>query len=143
MEVVPVATPVTTPAAIVAVAGATLLHVPPPTLSVKVAVLPGHTVTLDGDNAAGVTRTVTDFVAEQPNAEVYKMLTVPAPTPVTIPEVPTVAVAGTALLQVPPGVTSPRLAVAPTHIVTAPGGVMAAGLGFTVTGAPTAHVPIV
>ena len=140
-EVVPAATPVTTPAAIVAIAGVTLLQVPPPTLSVNVDVVPGHTVTLAGDKAAGVTRTVTDFIAEQPSAEVYKMLTVPAATPVTVPEVPTVAVPGAALLQVPPGVKSPNEAVPPTHIVTAPGGVIAAGLALTVTGAPTAHVP--
>ena len=70
-------------------------------------------------------------------------MVVPAATPVTVPDVPTVAVPGAALLQVPPGVTSPKEAVAPTHIFTAPGGVIAAGRPFTVTGAPTAHVPMV
>ena len=102
-----------------------------------------HKIPLVGERAVGVGRTVTDFVAEQPATVVYKILTVPAVTPVTVPEVPTVAVPGAALLQVPPGVISPNNAVAPAQIVTAPGGVMAAGLAFTVTGAPAAHVPMV
>ena len=58
-----------------------------------------------------------------------------------MPDVPTVAVAGTALLHVPPAVKSPRLAVAPTHTLTGPGGVIAEGLVLTVNIAVTAHVP--
>lgn len=137
---VPAATPVTTPPAILAVAGAALLQVPPPTLSVKVTVLLVQTVALVGERAAGVGNTVTDFVAAQP-ARVYKILTVPAATPVTVPDVPTVAVAGTALLQVPAGVISARDAVAPTHMETAPAGVMAAGLALTVIIWVTEHKP--
>jgi hypothetical protein len=70
MDVVPAATPVTTPPATLAVPGARLLQVPPPDDSVKVTVLPIHTDALEGDKAAGVVRTVTDFVAAQPAAEV-------------------------------------------------------------------------
>lgn len=58
-----------------------------------------------------------------------------------MPEVPTVAVAGTALLQVPPAVTSPRLVLAPTHTVTGPGGVIPEGFAFTVKIAVDVHVP--
>lgn len=122
--------------------GATLLHAPPTTLSVKVAVLPTHTVALAGDNAAGVVSTVTDFVAEQPKPVVYNIFTVPAATPVTIPDVPTVAVPGAALLHTPPDVRSPRLAVPPTHMVTAPGGVIADGFAFTVKIAVAVHTPL-
>lgn len=50
---------------------------------------------------------------------------------------------GEALLHVPPGVISPNEAVAPTHIFTAAAGVIPAGAALTVTGAPTAQVPIV
>ena len=63
--------------------------------------------------------------------------------PVTIPDVPTVAMPGDALLHVPPGVISPNEAVAPTHIFTAAAGVIPAGAALTVTAAPTAQVPIV
>lgn len=140
--VFPAVSPVTSPADTLATAPLVLLHIPPPTVSVNATVLPVHTVALVGDKAAGVVSTVTDLVAEQP-ATVYKILTVPAATPVTVPEVPTVAVAGIALLQTPPGVTSDSEAVAPTHILTAPAGVIAAGDALTVTGAPTAHVLMV
>lgn len=141
MLTVPTELPVTTPPATLAVAGAVLLQAPPPTVSVKVTVLPVHTVALTGDKAAGVTNTVTDLVATQPAAVVYRIFTVPAAIPVTIPEVPTVAVAGEALLHVPPAVRSPRVAVAPSHIVTAPGGVIAEGLAFTVNKAVALHDP--
>ena len=67
---VPAATPVTVPPAMLAVAGAALLQVPPPVDSVKVTVPPIHTEALAGDNAAGVARTVTDFDTAQPAAEV-------------------------------------------------------------------------
>ena len=141
--VVPTVRPVTRPADTLATAPLLLLHIPPATVSVKATVLPVHTVALAGANAVGVLSTVIDFVAEQPAPVVYKMFVVPAATPVTVPEVPTVAVPGDALLHVPPAVTSPSEAVAPTHMFTAPGGVIAAGLAFTVTGAPTAQVPMV
>jgi hypothetical protein len=71
------------------------------------------------------------------------MVTAPDYTPVTTPEVPTVAIPVAPLLHVPPPVASDKPTVPPTQILTAPGGVIAAGLAFTVTVAVTKHVPIV
>lgn len=50
--------------------------------------------------------------------------------PLTIPEVPTVAIVVLALLHVPPGLASASGVVEPWHTEVAP--VMAATLGFTV-----------
>jgi len=58
------------------------------------------------------------------------MIAVPADTPVTIPEVPVVAMPAALLLQVPPLVASLNVVVEPEQIVTVP--VMAAGKGLTV-----------
>ena len=51
--------------------------------------------------------------------------------PVTLPEASTVAMAGSLLLQLPPGLVVPRATVAPSH--TADGPVMGAGSAYTVT----------
>ena len=67
IDVVPAATPVTTPATTLAVPGAVLDHTPPPTDSVNANVLPSQTVAEDGVSAAGVTETVTVLTAAQPN----------------------------------------------------------------------------
>jgi hypothetical protein len=66
MLAVPTVTPETVPLTTLAIPDAVLLHTPPPTLSPNVIVLPVHTMILDGDNATGVTRTVTALTAEQP-----------------------------------------------------------------------------
>ena len=63
-------------------------------------------------------------------------MAIPAATPVTTPVVaPTVAVDVAPLLQVPPGVISPKVVVAPTHMLVVP--VIAAGDGLTVMGRVT------
>ena len=59
------------------------------------------------------------------------MVAVPAATPVTIPVLPTVAVAVFDELQLPPVVVLARVMVAPVHA--RPGPVMAAGIVYTVT----------
>ena len=61
------------------------------------------------------------------------MFTVPAEIPPTIPlPAPTVPVAGTALVQVPPADASLNVVVKPTHTFVTP--VIADGNGLTVTG---------
>lgn len=55
----------------------------------------------------------------------------PAPTPVTTPVVPTVAINTLALAHVPPTVASVRLVVKPTHTTPVP--VIADGDELTVT----------
>lgn len=59
------------------------------------------------------------------------MVGLPEATPVTIPEVPTVANAVLLLLQVPPLVASVSVVVDPAQTMAVPP--MAAGSGFTVT----------
>ena len=70
------------------------------------------------------------------------MVVVPAISPVTIPDVPTVPMAGLVLLQVPPAVISVSDVVEPAHTVGVP--VMlpgAAGNELTVTTAVVAILP--
>lgn len=71
------------------------------------------------------------------------MVAVPEEIPVTVPLLPTVAMAVLPLLQVPPGVASASAAVAPTHKPTPVEGVIADGRGLTVTVAVTKQVPVV
>jgi hypothetical protein len=66
MVALPTATPVTIFPETDAIVGALLLHNPPGTASVKVVVLPVHTIIADGVIAGGVIRTVTVFTAAQP-----------------------------------------------------------------------------
>src|SRR5436309_11977804 len=62
------------------------------------------------------------------------MMTLPAPTPLTIPVEPTVAIKPLLLVQLPPPVASKRPVVAPTQTV-ADEGEIATGITATVTGA--------
>src|SRR4051812_25036700 len=80
----------------------------------NVAVFPKHS-TLVPEMAAGMVLTVATLVTEQPAADVYVILTVPAATPVTAPPVPTVAVALFALLHAPPKVASASVVLLPSQ----------------------------
>ena len=60
------------------------------------------------------------------------MLAVPAPPPVTIPDVPTDAVKGALLLHVPPAVASVSAVVDPTQTLGEPV-IMVIGVMFTET----------
>ena len=84
-----------------AIPGLLLAQEPPGEVSLNVAVDPWHTN--DGPlMAAGVGLTVTDLVTEQPAPGEKVIVTVPAETPVTMPdEDPTVALVGSLLLQAP------------------------------------------
>ena len=115
MTDVPAATPLTTPVApIVAIVVVMLLQVPPATEAVSGVVLP--TQTLSVPEMTGMPLTTTEAEAEQPEAVLKDMVTVPAATPVTMPVVaPTVAVAVLLLLQVPAPAASASVVVAPTQ----------------------------
>ena len=65
------------------------------------------------------------------------MVTVPAATPVTMPDVPIVATPVLLLAHVPPLVIEDRVVVDPAHTVVVP--VIAAGSAFTVTVAVLLH----
>jgi hypothetical protein len=68
------------------------------------------------------------------------MIAPPVFMPDTMPDiVPTVAIIGLLLLQVPPVVTSDNVVVDPTHKIVVP--VIADGKGFTVTVIVTLHPP--
>jgi hypothetical protein len=81
--------------------------------------------------AAGDALTVTIRRAGAPHPVEYEIPAVPTATPVTTPEVLTVATLVLSLLQVPPVVASARVVVNPAQTVAVP--VMAAGPPFTVT----------
>lgn len=115
----------------VACAGLLLLHEPPPVASLSVVVCPTHTTAVP-DMAAGVVFTVNVAVRKHPVPNVYVMVTVPAATPVTIPDDdPTVAVNTSLLLHVPPLVASVSVLVSPSHTLSVPP--IAAGNAFTET----------
>ena len=127
----PAVTPVTMPVAEPTVAFAVLLlHVPATYTSLKETVAPIHTA-LAPDIGGGVAFTVSVFVAEHPVVSVYDILTIPGLTAATIPDVPTVAMAGSLLLHVPPVVASLNEVVAPAQNIDVPE--IVAGLGITVT----------
>lgn len=118
----PAETPVTSPAFdTVAMLGSLLAQVPP-VVGESVVVVPGQMllapVTLTVGNATMVTEEV---VAEQFGAVllVKVKVTEPAETPVTVPSLATVAMAGLLLVQVPP-VVGDKVVVAPTQIVLEP-----------------------
>jgi hypothetical protein len=116
---VPAEIPVTTPevASIVATVGLALVHVPVLVVLVNVVVPPSHTVAVPAI-AATVPTTVTVFVAVGVHPVLYRILTLPAATPVTIPVVkPTVALVGVPLDHVPPEVPSASVIVVPTHTI--------------------------
>lgn len=67
------------------------------------------------------TVTITDPVAEPQESELlYEMIVVPVPTPVTIPEVLTVATATLLLLHDPPVLLDVNVAVSPLHRTVVP-----------------------
>lgn len=93
--------------------------------------LPTHTGPLFEAVGDGSALTVTVVLTEQLVGRVYVITEVPAVTPVTTPvEGLTVATAGVALLQVPPGVALLNVVVALTHTLVVPE--IAAGNGLTV-----------
>jgi hypothetical protein len=96
---------------------------------VSVALVPTH-VTNVPVIEAGFGFTVYIVVAAQPVGNVYEMITVPADTAVTTPDVLIVAMPVFRLLQLPPAVPSVNVVVKPTHAFFMP--LIAAGSGFTV-----------
>jgi len=105
------------------------LHVPPASGSVRTMDEPSQTT--DGPvMGPGTGLTIKGIDAKQPVAITYEMFVEPADTPVTIPEVPTVAIAVLPLTHVPPGVASVSVTVEPTHTNAVPP--IEAGVAFTV-----------
>src|ERR1043165_9782443 len=106
---VPVATPVTMPVEEPTVATAVFaeLQTPPGATLLNVVALPGQTVAVPViAPALGMGLTVALLVALHPEEAVYEIRTVPTATPVTMPEVPTVATSVLLLVHVPPGARS-------------------------------------
>lgn len=97
-----------------------LVHVPPAGVAVSVAGLPTHTE--EGPPMVeGVALTVTTRVVAQPLRFDRKVITdVPAAIPVTIPEVPTMALAPSLLQTPPPVVLLVSVVVAPSHTEATP-----------------------
>ncbi len=130
--------PVSTPEVGCTVATLVVLldQVPPVVELVSVVVAPWHTMAVP-DIPAGDALTVTFFVTDPmqpaPVVTVYVIVAVPAPVPVTTPDVPTVATGVLLLLHVPPDVASESVMADPVQ--TFPGPDMAAmeGRAFTVT----------
>ena len=106
-----------------------LLHVPLEVLQYNVVLLPEHTVDTPVI-AEGTGPTVTTCVLAQPLPVVYDMVATPADTPVTTPELFTVAFDGLLLLHAPPPVLHANASVLPVHTALPP--VIAAGIVFTV-----------
>ena len=116
-----------------AVPVAPLVHDPLPVASVRVVLLPAHTLG-EPAIAAGVASTVTGTTDLQPPAaRVYVITGMPAPTPVTTP-VPdtTVANDGLLLVQVPPDGVLLRVVVVVAHTEVVP--VIPVGVMLTVNG---------
>ena len=116
------------------------LQVPPGVRSTKITELNPHR--LDGPvivpgTASGLT--VTEAVVMQVPI-VYEIVAVPAETPVSIPEMETVAIAGAELVQAPPGTDSMREVELNAQILVEDGK-MAVGEGLTVTVAEVEQVP--
>jgi len=133
MVVMPAPTEVTTPLKepIIATEVLLLVHVPPDTEDVSVALVPRHNVVLPL-MLPPVELTVTTARVEHPQlATVYVIVAVPPDTPLTTPdEEPTVATDVLLLLHVPPPLALLSAVVAPGHTVSVP--VIAAGVDFTV-----------
>jgi len=127
----PLATPVTTPPAVIVASEVLLeLQVPLAVPSLKVVVDPSHTEAVPVI-AAGLGFTVISNVTKQLVAIVYVIVTVPAFTPVTTPvPAPIVAVVISLLLQLPPTVASVKVVFAPVQTVVEPD--IAKGVGLTV-----------
>ena len=99
---------------------AMLLHVPPPTASVRVVVVPSQIASMPVI-AAGDGFTVTSSVAVLPPGAVYVICAVPDATPVTIPlEEPTDATPGVLLDQLPPAGVSDKVVEYPEQMAATP-----------------------
>lgn len=134
----PVVTPSTTPVVDIKPSPFVAVHKPPLTESVRVMLLPVHTdegpVTVPAFGN-GLTVIKNDAAAlPQMLVTVYIMLSVPAETPDTIPDVPTVAMPAVTLLQVPPDNVSVSVIALSAHTVCRPVIAPATGNGFTVIG---------
>lgn len=117
----PAFTPVTRPALLtVAIATLLLVHVPP-LVGLNVVVAPAQIVEFPVIETGGLGFTVMALVGfdAQPLDFVNIKVVAPALTPVTRPELLTVAIVGLLLLQVPP-VVGLRVVVVPIHILLGP-----------------------
>ena len=113
MMVVPGVTPFTIPRLQFTVATAVLLlyHKPPGAGLLITVVRPTHTVVIPVLEKRELTAIT--VVEEQPVPMVYDMVEVPPNNPLTIPVVPTEAIVGLLLDQMPPDVASARAVVEP------------------------------
>src|SRR6476620_2104628 len=105
------------------------LHEPPAVPPDSEEVVEGH-ILKSPVMPAGVATTVAVIVRVQPEASVYVIVAFPAATPLSIPEVPTVAIPVLLLLHVPPADVLPRVADAPAHTLGVP---VIAAIADTVT----------
>lgn len=116
--VLPAATPDTTPPVTDAIELFALLHEPVPA-AVKVTVEPSHTLLVPViAGAAALTPIV--LMLRHPVPTAYVMFVDPADAPVTIPVLPTEAIALLALLHVPPLTVLLNVIVVPTHTLIEP-----------------------
>ena len=135
---VPPVTPSTRPVdPTVATDGVPLLQLPPAVASVSVVLAPAHNTPVpETVPALGAVLTDTTRVAAavpQLFVTVYDIVVVPAATPDTIPDVPTVALAVLVLLHVPPAAASVSVTLLPIHTADGPDIVPATADGLTVT----------
>jgi hypothetical protein len=94
---------------------------------------------IDPEIAAIAPPTFTVVVRVHPDTNVYVMVALPVPTPVTIPDdKPTVAIPVLLLVHVPAPVASDNVVVVPAHKLVFPA---IAGAVFTVTAAIDLHPP--
>lgn len=143
---VPAATPDTTPVVpTVATEPLLLLQAPPETELLNVIVLPTQTevgpVIVPG-SVDGLTVTFTvALVLPHPFVTVYEIVVVPVATPLTTPELLTVATDGVTLVHAPPDVLLARVTVAPWQTVVLPVIALTVGKSETVTTFVARHVP--
>jgi len=121
--------PVLGPEVLTVANGEVVVHTPPDIASLRVMLLPPHTV-VGPVIAAGDGITVTVVYASQPTE--YVIVAVPAAPGVTTPELePIDATPGLPLVQIPPGVPSVRFSEPVRHTGELPD--IAEGGGLTVT----------
>jgi hypothetical protein len=137
--VVPAPTPVSTPVDVLieAIEELVLCQVPPVAALPNVVVAAGQTLSVPVI-VPGVAATVAVTVLLQPLASAYVIVALPKATPVTTPDVPTVATPVLLLLHVPPEVASLSVADNPTHILGVP---VIAAIGETVATVVLLHTP--
>ena len=135
---VPADTPLTRPEPVPteAIAELLLLHVAVPDGSLTV-VAPPTQMVVGPVIADGNGLTVTGWVAIQPVGKVYVIVAMPALTPATEPDVPTVATAVLLLVHAPPVVPFVNPVVEPTQTTGVPP--IVAGRGLTVRITDTAQ----